>query len=438
MNMLALLRTWGTVLRRSWPELLAAYFVAAVAHRLLIQLSAWVYSYSDLLAYFVEPLAILARLIGYVAMILIVRDSLPTLSALAPTTFATSADRRRAFVNSILVSILPFFAFYYAAGFLKEDHFDVVRAGTQMSVDRSIIEQLAGKETVVPQALTDQVGWLSVSMAVLAFALRSVLKRFADRLPRWFSVVSVYLEVVWVFMFVAVVETVRKGAVAWMEGRKGLAWFFDIGDWFAANLPVVASAWEALVGVIGTTVSLVSVPLAWLTTVGVVYGQKLSAQPVKISARAFELARRRYSSVNQTVREGVNFAVDKVAGEAKGRLSLIYKAFTLMFRAGPVLFAGYVLIYHLWTLGFSWLQFAIPRLFGPMDVDDAQAVATFATAFVVVVTEPLRIALIGAAYDSALGRTFDRSILKAERSQDKAATELPSGAPVSPPDRGVT
>lgn len=433
MNMLALLRTWGTVLRRSWPELLAAYFVAAVAHRLLIQLSAWVYSYSQMGSFAVEPLAVLARLVGYVSMILIIRNSLPTLSSIAPQTYTSPADRRKSFINSILASILPFFAFYYAAGLFKEDHFTVVRIGTQIQIDRSVVAVVADEETIGSQEALVSVGWFSIAVVAVAFSVRAILRRFEGRLPRWTSLVSVYLEVIWVFMLISVIFEVRENTETWMEGRKGLAWLFNIGDWVAANLPVVATSWEALTAVLGAIVGLISVPLAWLTVVGVIYGQALSAQPLTMRARVFEQARTRYSGLNENVREGISFAVEKVAGETKGRLAMIYRAFTLMFRAGPVLFTGFVLLYQLWALGAAWLEIALPRIFGAMDLSEYAIMLTFFSGLAIALAEPLRIALVGAAYDSALTRTFDRSVAKAEKREEKDATNAPTPASTPAP-----
>lgn len=428
--MFAVLRTMGIVLRRSWPELLAAYVAGAAAHHLLIQLAGLVAASSQFASLFVQPLPVLARLISYVAMILVVRDSLPVLSRISPRTFTSASERRITFINAVLMSVLPFFAFYYAAGFLKEDNIAIMRIATRIQTDA--IAQAALDETLVDGATPYAEAEITLSIWVfvvvgVAFALRQLGKKFDKQLPTWTRLISVYLEVVWVFMTVMVLRIVLDAVSTWIETRQGLSWFFGIGDWFAANLPALASAWEFLLSLLGALAGLVATPLAWLTIVGVIYGQAIAAQPVVLRVGAFTRARSRYATVNADVREGIDLAVDKVVGTARSRLQSIAKAFTLMFRAGPLIIGTYIALFALWNLGDGWLDVAFTRIFGPLDPQMLAMASPVAAALAGIIMEPLRSALVSSTYDAALANTIEQSI-------GQVATEAPgtSGEDTTP------
>src|SRR5690606_35200213 len=115
-----LLATIGRVLLARWPALLAWYLGGALVHHFGIVLAGQIGGASSAFGLLLLPLAILARLIAFVAMFLVIRDGLRHLQAIAPQP-ASVGERRRTFVLTLLTSILPFFAIYAAWGFLRED-----------------------------------------------------------------------------------------------------------------------------------------------------------------------------------------------------------------------------------------------------------------------------------------------------------------------------
>ncbi|MGF3054322.1 hypothetical protein ACQUSY_10240 [Microbacterium sp. YY-03] len=425
--MLTVARTMGAVLWRRGPELMAAYLAGAAAHFLLIRLAGLVTAASEFWGMFVHPLPILARLISYVVMLLIVRDALPSLSAMVPPGSAPRAERRTALINAILMAILPFFAFYYATGYLNEDMRSIIQVSATIQRDWTLTSALAGgTETAFERAELD-INVLIVVIAVAAFALRALAKRFEKTLPAWTRLASVYLEVVWVFLSVRVIRELVNGASAWLEDRTAFAWLFGIGDWFAATLPPVAAVWEAFVAVIGAVAGLIGAPLAWLTVAGVVYGQAVAARPLAAQVSALTRVKSRYGRVNQTVREGVTFAVDKVAGDTKGRLATIGKALSMALRAGPLVLGGYVLLYQLWVLGAAWLDVGLLRMLGPLSPDVMYWVTAITWPLALAISEPLRSALVSAAYDTVLTTTVNDNVAQAEEEAAKAeAAQSPS------------
>lgn len=432
--MLSVIRIMGAVLRQRGPELIAAYLAGATAHFLLIRLAGLVTAASEFWGMFVHPLPILARLISYVVMILIVREALPALSALAPIRVATRAERRTALINAILMAVLPFFAFYYATGYFNEDMRSIIQVSAE--IQRQWILTAAfveGAESPFEKAELD-INALVLLIVAAAFALRTIVKRFEKRLPTWTRLVSVYLEVVWVFLSVRVIKELLGGAGEWLESRVGFAWIFGIGDWIAATMPPIAAAWEAITAGLGAAAGLIAAPLAWLMVAGVVYGQAISARPLAEQVSALTRVKSTYGRVNQTVREGVTFAVDQVAGDTKGRLATIGKALAMALRAGPIFLGGYVLLYQLWNLGAGWLDVGLLRVLGPLSPETLWWVTPIVGTLALAISEPLRSALVSAAYDTALNVTVDKNVARAEDAHTAAAEQSAAEAEHSATD----
>ena len=430
--MLSVIRTMGMVLWRRGPELLAAYLVGATAHFLLIRASAVVTAASEFWGMFVHPLPILARLMSYVVMLLMVREALPTLSALAPQRAETRAQRMTGLLNATLMAILPFFAFYYAAGYLNEDMRTIIQIATAIQRD-----WLLNSPTVAPDGETPfERAELDINLIILlivgaAFGLRALAKKFEKNLPAWTRLASVYLEVVWVFLTVRVIRELVNGAGSWLEGRAGFAWLWGIGDWFASTLPPVAAVWEGTLAAISAAAGLIGPPLAWLMVAGVVYGQAISSRPLGEQISALTRVKSRFGRVNQTVREGVTFAVDQVAGDTKGRLAVIGKALSLALRAGPIFLGGYVLLYQLWIIAAGWLDVGLLRLFGPIDPATIFWLSPVTYTLALVISEPLRAALVAAAYDTALNTNVDKQVVRAQATHEGDELTPPAQSPIA-------
>ena len=120
-----MLTTIGRVLRDHWPALLAWYVAGTLGHYWAIELAGVVGAYTDVGGVLLQPFAPLAKLISYVAMLLVVRDGLRHLGVLAPRP-DDPRERRRDFGRALLGGIVPFVAFYTAYSYLAEDFKAVV------------------------------------------------------------------------------------------------------------------------------------------------------------------------------------------------------------------------------------------------------------------------------------------------------------------------
>jgi hypothetical protein len=418
-DLLAVLRTAGRLLWRHWPVLLALYLGAILVRYGVIEVAGWVGSYSAVAGSLLLPIAILVRLVALVAMFLVLRDGMRQLRAIAPLP-ADGPARRREFFDALMAGILPFFAFYAAWGYLREDAVAyssrVLELTTSRLFDKTAVgDGLNGLLTVTPP---------TVGIVILAFVLRWLLKRYRERLPRWFGVFAAYLEAVWVYFAAVVIGDIVGAVSSWVGSRQGMVWLGDIRAAMESVFVPFGWLWSATDWLLGEAGGIILLPVAWLTIAGVLYGQTVAPAAVDTSGLGGEVGRRireRYSSLPARLRSRLG----DLWSDLISRFTPIGNALVLMWRAGPVLIGGFVLLYTLllWLQGvFEW---AVPRAFGPHDLSfwfiNDQLVFLIAPLLI----EPVRIALVAGGYDGVIGRLRGRLAAGDEDRVDAAASGSP-------------
>lgn len=399
--MIPLLAAISRVLVSRWPALLAWYLGGTLVHYFGIIGAAYAGATSAAFGFLLLPLAILAKLVAFVAMFLVVRDALRELQAIAPLP-ENGVERRRTFMITLLASILPFFAIYTAWGFLQDD------------VDAYSQRALAIRSGLAFQAMVDGTGDLeggavvelnfsvmSLSTIVAAFAARWAFKRFGSKLPKWTTLLAVYFEAVWVFFSLYLISDGFALVRAWVDSRVAMVWLDDIRDWLGQWLVPLAWLWDSVGVIVGTLAGLLVQPLAWLTIAGVIYGQAIEAEQPGFQKRLAENAQKRLKRLPNTVVRWLG----ELANEFTSRFRPIVNAIVLMWRAGPVLIASYVLLYTIVLALDPSLQWLLSRVIGPQDLNDFWR--TYGPALFLIVPlmlEPVRIAVVSGAYDSTLGR----------------------------------
>lgn len=405
--MISALRTFGRVLWGHWPALLAWYLGGQLIHKYWIEFAGWVGGSTAAGGMLLMPVALMAQLVSYVAMFLVVRDGLRNLRAVAPAVL-TGAARRAEFLDAIFAAMVPFVAFYAAQGFLRKDMaFYASEAWEETSAQ---MWRDWGNGTT-----SDSAGFawdgrgsdlgitpLSVGILIAAYLLRKLWVRYEGRVPKWLAPVGVYLEAVWIYLGATIIFDVLALANGWVQTRVGVIWLEAFGGWFAEHLAVVSVVWGVIVATIGQIVGVTAQPLAWLAVAGTIYGQTLSVEKIalRIRNKRVRLARARYGRLNAGLRRRIADFFAPVVG----KFTPLWNAITLMFRAGPLLIAGYVFAYSLWLFGSEWFRIAGYHAFGPHDRNTFWAVwSPFIAIGLAAVTESIRIAITASAYDSALG-----------------------------------
>lgn len=380
--MLQALRTFGRILARHWPALIAWYLGGEALHQLLLQLSGFVGGLTTLGGLLLLPLAVSARLISYVAMYLTVQRSLPHS---APEDGAPDGETGpRRFAQAVLTAILPFFAFSAAWGMIDADLIEFFRIASSIALRDAgyDLDQLGDRGGLV------SIGVLPVVVLVIALAVRILIARFGGRLPSWTMIVAAYAEVLWTFMLFTLVGQWWANTKEWIGERAGVVWLEGIGDWFAANLVPVAAVWEGALWLVGILVAAVFMPAAWLTIAGVTYGTEFDTTP----------------PVLRRMEESPKGTVSRLTRIVAQRFEELWAAAAVIWRGGPVIFGCLALAYALWYGLEQTGSRALLGLFGGQDTAFWSSFLPLLLVVVGVIAEPLRVAIVATAFDAVIGR----------------------------------
>lgn len=399
--MIAVLRLAGRLLWRHWPALLALYLAGTLGRYLAIQIAGFVGAYSAIGGALLFPLAILARLVALVAMLLVLRDGMVALGAIAPVP-VDRAGRRRAFVDALMAGILPFVAFYAAWGYLKEDA--AAYFARLLDVNTGLIadEIFGGQERAGDAAVGElSLGPITIAIIVAAFAGRWLWKRHRARLPRAFAVAAVYLEILWVYLSVTLIADALGIVTGWVQTRQGIVWLAEVRAWVADQLVPIAWIWDGVEWLLGEVGGIVLLPIAWLTIAGVIYGQAVAPQSAQLGGAVYTRARARLDTLPGRLRARLK----DIWSDLIARFQPIGRAILLMWRAGPVLIGSYVLLFTVLLALDAALELGISRVVGPNELASFWMVnAPLIFLAVPLVIEPLRVVLVAGAYDAVIAR----------------------------------
>lgn len=398
--MLDILRATGRVLWRHWPALLAWFLGATLVRHLLIEAAGLVGGHSATLGLLILPLAVLARLIGFVGMFLVIRDGLRALQSISPLP-ADPRERRADFMDTLLASVLPFFAVYTAQ---KELNVDVIAYANRALEERMGQIGSADYEATsgdVVLNLTFNV-W-TILIIVLAVAGRLAWNRWGDRMPKGSALLALYLEVVWVFFSLLLLMQAVDAGVDWLGSRVFTVWVTDLRAWIAGQFVPLEWMLNGLDWFFENAGRVILEPLAWLAVAGVVYGQAIASERLRVQARLGARVRAGVDRVPAAVRD----RVASLTTELRSRAALMGQALLLLWRSGPVVIASYLLLYSVAKAIEPVLGLALVRLIGPHELTFWFAVTTVISLIPMVIAEPIRVSVIAAAYDTSL-RALDQ------------------------------
>lgn len=379
--MLPALQTFGRILVRHWPALMAWYLGGEALHQLLLQVAGFVGGHTTLGGLLLLPLAVAARLVSYVAMYLTVRTSLTHVAGAA----GTASPGLRGFFQSTLVAILPFFAFYAAWGMLEADQKEFFVIASRIAFAESgygISEEIGDRGGLI------SMGLIPVTVLIVALVARLVLARLRSQLPAWTLALAAYAEALWTFMLFTLVGQWWGGVKEWFAGRAGAAWFDGFGDWVASAVPPLATIWEAALWLIGIVTAAVIVPAAWLAVAGVIYGVGLAGVPSIVHRRT----------------ESLRGAVGALARTLMQRLDGLWAAVAAIWRGGPVLFGIFAGAYAVWALATQLGTRGVLQLIGGHESRFWEAFLPLVLIAVSAVAEPLRVAIVATAFDVVAAR----------------------------------
>jgi hypothetical protein len=372
----------GRIIARRWMILLTWWLAGVVLRDLVLQAAAQVAGFSVFLATMVLSLAMLTRLVVFVAMLLVVRDELDGVAEPAP-------EGRGAFARAVIGASVPFALFYYVSGLLEEDR----RAFVELAGSFHIWEW-ADKDIQI-----DAVG-LNIPTAiviVVCLALRLSWGRMHTRLPWWIGGGAVLLEVIWIFFTEHLLDDAVSTLLAWLQTRQVAVWAEDAGAAIAAIAAPLEAIWSAAGPLVAIAFDALFVPVAWMLAAATVYGRSLSE--ISDDAPAAP-AGRRLSGAR------VGTAVVK---EAIDQTETLRDAVRLIRGTGPILIAAYCLLYSLIGLAEPLVMFLVTRAMGPHDKFSLLgSLIPFVALIPTMIVTPILIALVAAACNIAIAHLTER------------------------------
>lgn len=426
--------------------LLALYLAGTVAHHLLISLSAFVGSSIGLAAYFLLPLAILAKLVAYIGMFLVMRSEMRALAEVptgAPSEVSTgsinggsstngagSTDeagagdggptgrvaKRTMFWDVVTASILPFIAFYAAWGFLGAD--------SNRYAAEVLAQSWGPADPIFGRGSALGINALTLGATLFAYLARLALTRWAAKLPAWTRVLAAYFEMVWLFLAAYVLTELVNTVMGWIGERAIVVWWEALMAGIGIRIPALDALWGGINWLIAEIGAITFLPLAWLTIAGVVYGRTIAAQKLSLDAiaardaragRALTSIRARTGSVPQWWRDRGR----DIRGNVIGRFTPITASLLLIWRAGAISLGVYVLCFTVLDALVAWLGVGINQLLGPHSIDFWFAISPLLVYLTALLVEPVRFALIASAYDHSLAALETRT-----RADTAAADQL--------------
>lgn len=391
-----------------WPELIAIFLAGWTVRFLLIRFAGSLANIDPLLGLLVVPIAVLARLASYVAMFLVLRTAMPNFMTLSEARLTKAGKPPQRFAQVLSSSILAFFIVFATWNMMREDFIAYASASVEQWNPFEPGTNEAGSSLAV-----DATG-VTIMMVVIAFSLRFLIKKFAERLPRWTSYLAVYLEALWVFIVVFAAQRVITGLVEWLTTRVIVVWALDLID--AAKVAFAPLRWTLDAGawLIGQGGLLIVLPLAWLALAGIVYSNALALDRVSVAETTGIAAtvRQKYERVPASLRK----RIVSLMGDLIDRWRPIADSARLIWGAGIIAVALFVLAYAVLDTSTLWLLQGVYQLLGPHELGWWFAVDNQTSLVADSLIEPLRLCLIAATYDFCLGVVRKRDELKARQS----------------------
>lgn len=393
------------ILGRYWPQLMALWVAGIIGNLLLNELAAFIGRLNTLAGLSSLSLVVLLKLVVIVGMFQIVRPALPALDAAAqaaanqPVPTATEASTPGGFASVLTLTLVPFFAFYAAWGFLS----DTVRDYSKLVLDL----MMAGESGNLLQVSGGT--WLFVSVAV-AWAVRRFAKFMHKRSKAavW-PLVIVICEANWAFIALFVVSNWEGEIRAWigeMAARIGmfLGFLDPVREAAAGTIlpPPPEAATPPLSKRLNSLFLYGLYPVVWMTLAAVVYGYDIAnAMPLEEGRLARAVSR--WQAMPKAVRD---FVSHFIAGTIK-RYRALAEGVGLTLRSGLGLLLTTIVLFRLLDWGSAWAWYGITQLVGPHEFRLWQIIAQGISLFLGspsapgdgVLVMPIKICLLAAALE---------------------------------------
>ncbi|OAE49166.1 hypothetical protein A7J57_00670 [Agrobacterium tumefaciens] len=380
------LRLTGALIWRFWPQLAALWLLGFIGNLLLNEIAALIGRWNSLAGLSMLAIVVLVKLIVILALFETVRSGLPALDAASrAVTGQTHVDNRidtgtRTFIGALTLSLVPFFAFYAAWGFLG----DTIRDYSRLSLTLLMAGESAGLLNV------SEGSWLIVPVAA-AWAVRRFSKAMhkRSRASVW-PVLIVICEANWAFIGVFVISEWQDDVRTWFSHLPE-----TIGGLLSFLAPITdATAQQALapppefapppIGKVLTSLFFYALyPVVWLTIAALVYGYDIDSKRDRGDDRVSR-ALSRWEALPKSIRD---FASHFISGTLK-RCRALAEGIGLALNSGVALVVVAVIVYRLLDWGAAWTWYELTQLIGPHELPFWQIIAQVISPFIGTPSDP--------------------------------------------------
>ncbi len=369
------------LLGRFGPQLAVLWLIGMIGNSLLNELAVAIGRLNGFAGLSTLALVVLLKLVIIVALFETVRPGLPALdkasriAAARPEYVAPEDTAAPGFASILAVTLVPFFAYYAAWGFLG----DTVREYSKLSLDLMMFGE--GGNLL---KFDGGGAWLVISVCA-AWAIRRFAKWMHKRskAPVW-PIVIVICEANWAFIGLYILSVWAGEIRAWIAGLPdeiaGLAGHLQpVGNAMAAATGFPPTAEAASVSFPQQMRSLffyALYPVVWLTLAALVYGYDINGGRPPAQGRMAR-AISRWQALPKAVRD---FIAHFIAGTAK-RYRALAEGVGLTLNSGLLLTIATILLYRVLDWGAAWAWYGVSRWIGPHDLPLWQMIAQAITLF---------------------------------------------------------
>lgn len=427
--LLEIVRLVGDTFRLWWKNLVPLmtwFFAGYVVFQLATQGAVWLRVHQHhTLALGLFSFGVVAQLVAIVGMIRTIANSLYRWRDAAAGPGETTDPTQHRLLELLAITLMPLIAVWSAWGFLDAA---VDTYGGMFYTVKGTFEP--------PFKFAD---WKAYLPAIIVLLVIRRLVEFVD--DKWPNRPTRFFQI-WVeAFFILLVFVITPPAIStgknWFAERRFWVGVSDVWDsvksWFSGIKIPIPDGLEFLWGVFHDTLwplfwEGVAQPLTWLSITTVVFGHRALSAAGVLRGTRFEsrLGASQQGPSRGRIATAAGKAPDLLLAGFKEKFLPTLNAFRLLVGVGPVFLGVVCFVYSLHDLATNWFQTGLEHRIGDhqnWNILWSNLVRMVGDALF----EPLRIALLAAAFDQAISVTLEK---RAETAEDKPAEPVPAAEPV--------
>jgi hypothetical protein len=441
----------AVLLARHWPALVVIWVLGWLGREEAIRLAVRASEIHAVAGVLVLALAIVSEMAALVWMLRVVRTSAPAPEPVAPPPLEAESvsigrwrrigRRAAASLDSTAAVLIPFLAIYVSQDSFRLLFSEYADRVTEAANSANTVAIFAGADSATDAG--ERLPWegnVVFTVAAIAFVVRWVLRRSRPASGSGWSVarstLASYVEVVWLVLLVAAVNTRRKEFFSWVDRRRVVRAAGDVVGSFVDQLGALTDpirwVWARVTTSLGALDQILLLPVATLTVAAVVYGSSIAKPPPVDVSRA---ALGRVGRLRVARRVGDRVAQRRARRLAEAQLVRTGRRFQpmvdgirLLMGAGLVPMLLFCVVFGALQTLDEWMWHAWRWVLGPHETDTWDAASGTLGMVNDLIVGVLGIALIGAAVERVTSDERQRLAATGAAAAEAAASTDPTPA----------